>query len=136
MCIADADLPVVPKLKDQFAIIEEAHCGKGLLTKATEQEAVANIGSHFGRDKTALFISNSFYFPDLYAKVAFVSSGAVRLWMLTRSTLAWTKCKVFLKGNTKILVCDLFVFCHLFMPYRWSETLFDVWHSSVIHHLW
>ncbi len=72
MCISDADLPVVPKLKDQFAIIEEAHCGKGLLTEVTEQEAVANIGSHFGRDKTALFISNSFYFPDLYAKVAFV----------------------------------------------------------------
>ncbi len=72
MCIADADLPVVPKLKDQFAIIEEAHCGKGLLTKATEQEAAANIGSHFGQDKTAPFILNSFYFPNLYAKVAFV----------------------------------------------------------------
>ncbi len=72
LCIADADLPVVPKLKDQFAIIEEAHCGKGPLTEATEQEAAANIGSHFGRDKTAPFISNSFYFPDLYAKVAFV----------------------------------------------------------------
>ncbi len=72
MCIADADLLVVPKLKDQFAIIEEAHSGKGPLTKATGQEAVANIGSHFGRDKTAPFISNSFYFLDLYAKVAFV----------------------------------------------------------------
>ncbi len=46
MCTADADLPVVPKLKDQFAIIEEAHCGKGPLTEATEQEAAANIGSH------------------------------------------------------------------------------------------
>ncbi len=25
MCIADADLPVVPKLQDQFAIIEDAN---------------------------------------------------------------------------------------------------------------
>ncbi len=43
VCVADADLPVVPKLKDQFTIIEEAHYGKGPLTKATDQEAVANI---------------------------------------------------------------------------------------------
>ncbi len=72
VCIPDTDFPVVPKLKDQFAIIEEAHCGKGLLTEAMEQEAAANIGSHFGCDKNAPFILNSFYFPDLYAKVAFV----------------------------------------------------------------
>ena len=72
MCVADADLHVVPKLKDQFAIIEEAHYSKGPLTEATNQEAVTNIRSHFGCDKTAPFISNSFYFPDLYAKVAFV----------------------------------------------------------------
>ena len=72
VCIPDADLPVVPKLKDQFAIIEEAHYGKGPLTEATDQEAVVNIGSHFGCNKTAPFIFNSFYFPDLYAKVAFV----------------------------------------------------------------
>ncbi len=77
VCVAGADLPVVPKLKDQFAIIEEAHYGKGPLTEATDQEAVANIRSHFGRDKTAPFISNSFYFPDLYAKVAFVCQSCM-----------------------------------------------------------
>ncbi len=76
VCIPDADLPVVPKLKDQYAIIEEAHYGKGLLTEVTDQKAAANISSHFGWDKTAPFISNS-YFPDLYAKVAFVCQSCM-----------------------------------------------------------
>ncbi len=85
VCIPDADLPVVPKLKDQFAIIEEAHCGKGPLMEAMEQEAVANIGSHFGHDKTAPFISNSFYFPDLYAKVCLY---VARAWCVNVPTVA------------------------------------------------